>query len=80
MPATDLQTPELSAGRWQRLGAWVDAWTPRFLKVLGASGIAVSIVLFPFGKFDPLFFGGSLTAASGGYFTDALHALKPGRQ
>lgn len=59
--------------------ASIDVWIARTFKIFGLGGVGLSIVLFPLGKFDPIFFGGCLTAASGGYLGDALHALKPGK-
>lgn len=66
-----------------RAGQWLDDWIPRLLKILGLVGMLLSLVAFVMTKtFEPILFGGSLTAASGGYLGDALSALskagKPG--
>ncbi len=68
------------AGRWTRFGVWLDEWIPRFLKVLGLGGIAMSLGLYPFGLFDPVLFGGSLGAASGGFLGDAFKATRQGKE
>lgn len=66
-----------SESRLHRIGAAVDAWTPRVLKVLGLIGFGAAITTPMLGgAFDPTMFGGSLIAASGGYVGDALNALK----
>lgn len=60
-----------------RAGAWLDEWTPRLLKILGLVGMVMSLIAFAITKqFEPILFGGSLTAASGGYLGDAVIALK----
>lgn len=62
------------------VGEWLDRWTPRLLKLLGLLGFVVSLVGYVVTKtFEPVLFGGSLTAASGGYVGDALNALKQGK-
>jgi hypothetical protein len=61
------------------VGSWLDSWTPRILKLLGLAGMAVSIVMGALGSFQPILFGGSLTAASGGFVGDALNVLKQGK-
>jgi len=58
------------------IGNWLDTWIPRLLKLLGLIGVALSIVQSSSGNFDPILFGGSLTAASGGYLGDAINAAK----
>jgi hypothetical protein len=63
-----------------RFLTWLDAWTPRLLKLLGLTGFAMSLILAGVGQFNPALFGGSLMAASGGYVGDALHSLKAGRE
>jgi hypothetical protein len=57
-------------------GAWLDAWTPRLLKLAGIGGIILSMVLAAQGAFQPILFGGSLVAASGGYVGDALNSAR----
>lgn len=61
------------------IGNWLDTWIPRLLKLLGLVGVALSIVQAASSNFDPILFGGSLTAASGGYLGDALNAVKTGK-
>jgi hypothetical protein len=64
-------------GQRGRTGRWLDEWTPRLLKILGLLGMLLSLVAYVITKqFEPILFGGSLTAASGGYLGDAVNALK----
>lgn len=58
------------------LGRWLDAWIPRLLKLLGLAGVGLSIYLATKDAFDPVLFGGSLTAASGGFVADIASTLR----
>lgn len=58
------------------VGTWLDLWIPRLLQILGLLGVALSIVQAGFGEFQPVLFGGCLTAASGGFLGNALRASK----
>lgn len=59
------------------LGPWLDSWTPRILKILGLAGVALSLVqVAAGGEFQPILFGGSLGAASGGSLITAAQASK----
>jgi hypothetical protein len=71
---------ELDPSSRRSVGATLDAWLPRILKLLGLVAFAMSIVMAALGQFNPSLFGGSLVAASGGYVGDALHALRPGKE
>lgn len=59
------------------VGAWLDQWIPRLLQILGLVGVALALIQFAVsGEFQPLLFGGSLGAASGGSVIDAARASK----
>lgn len=75
MPHDDLETTSRSG-----IGPAFDAWTPRLFKALGVVGVAVSIVQALVGEFNPVLWGGSLAAGSGGFVGDALVALKSGKE
>ena len=62
------------------VGEAFDAWFPRVLKVTALIGFALSIAQAALGEFNPVLFGGSLTAASGGFLGDALNAIKPPKE
>ena len=63
-----------------KAGATFDAWYPRTMKLVGLAGVVSSLILWPFGLFNPVVFGACFTLASGGFVGDALSALKPGKE
>lgn len=78
-----IEASEPRPSRSKLAQAFLTGWMAVVFQMLGLIGVAVQIVMMVVGgvaAFEPVFFGGSIGAASGGTLANAYSLAKKGKE